>query len=257
LDKPISHDLFSRQSKEYSISRPTYPESLFDFLLGLVNRKELAWDCATGNGQAAVALSKYFRKIIASDISKKQIENARRTESNIRYEVFPAEKATAIEDNSVDLITVAQALHWFNFEEFYGEAKRVLRKDGGVIAAWAYGLHSISPEIDKVTSYLYEDILGKYRPKEWKYIENRYEDLPFPFLHIPTPQFEIKLNWNLLDLVDYLHTWSSVQKFLEENGNRDPLEEVRGKLEELWGDVKGIRQVVWPIYLKVGRITSA
>jgi SAM-dependent methyltransferase len=258
LDKSItSRDLFSKQSKEYSISRPTYPKSLFDFLLDLANRKELAWDCATGNGQAAVALSKYFRKVIASDISEKQIENAKRTESNVRYEVFPAEKATVIEDSSVDLITIAQALHWFNFEEFYKEAKRVLRKDGGVIAAWAYGLHSISPEIDKVTSHLYEDILGKYRPKEWKYIENRYEDLPFPFLQIPTPQFEIRLNWNFSELVDYLHTWSSVQKFLEENNNRDPLEEIRGKLEELWGDVKGIRQVVWPIYLKVGRITLA
>src|SRR5919198_2933359 len=140
LEESTSKDLFSKQSKEYAVSRPTYPESLFDFLAGLVDRKDLAWDCATGNGQAAVALSKYFRRVIASDISEKQIGNAKR-KSNIRYEVFPAEKAI-LEDDSVDLITVAQALHWFNFKEFYKEARRVLRK-GGVIAAWAYGLHSI------------------------------------------------------------------------------------------------------------------
>jgi ubiquinone/menaquinone biosynthesis C-methylase UbiE len=178
LEKRTFKDLFSKQSKEYAVSRPTYPKSLFDFLAGLVERKDLAWDCATGNGQAAVALSKHFQHVIASDISKKQIENAKR-KSNIRYEVFPAEK-TALEDSSIDLVTVAQALHWFNFEEFYKEVKRVLRKNG-VIAAWAYGLHSISPGIDKVTYHLYEDILGRYWPKERKYIESKYEDVPFPF----------------------------------------------------------------------------
>jgi ubiquinone/menaquinone biosynthesis C-methylase UbiE len=249
LKKLESKDLFSKQSKKYAVSRPTYPESLFDFLVGLVDRKELAWDCATGNGQAAVALSKHFHQVIASDMSKKQIENAKQ-KSNIRYEVFPAEKA-ALEDDSVDLITVAQALHWFNFKEFYNEVKRVLRKDG-VIAAWAYGLHSVSPEIDKVTYHLYEDILGKYWPKERKYIEGRYEDVPFPFKPLPAPQFEIKLNWSLAELVNYLYTWSSVQKFLEKN-NDDPVKQILGDLEEAWGSRQRM-QVVWPIYIKAGRL---
>jgi ubiquinone/menaquinone biosynthesis C-methylase UbiE len=248
LEESTSKDLFSKQSKEYAVSRPTYPESLFDFLAGLVDRKDLAWDCATGNGQAAVALSKYFRRVIASDISEKQIGNAKR-KSNIRYEVFPAEKAI-LEDDSVDLITVAQALHWFNFKEFYKEARRVLRK-GGVIAAWAYGLHSISPEIDKVACYLYEDILGKYWPKERKYIENRYEDVPFPFKQLLTPQFQIELNWNLSELVNYFYTWSSVQKFLEKN-NHDPVKQILGELEEAWGSQQR-RQIAWPIYINVGR----
>jgi ubiquinone/menaquinone biosynthesis C-methylase UbiE len=253
LEKRTFKDLFSKQSKEYAVSRPTYPESLFDFLAGLVDRKDLAWDCATGNGQAAVALSKYFQQVIASDISKKQLENAKR-KSNIRYEVFPAEK-TILEDNSVDLITVAQALHWFDFEKFYREVKRVLR-EGGVIAAWTYGLTSVSPEIDKITYRLYKDILGRYWPKEIKYIENRYEDVPFPFKQLPTPQFQIKLNWNLSELLNYLYTWSSVQKFLEKN-DHDPLKQIRGSLEEAWGKHgQQKRQVVWPIYIKVGRFTS-
>jgi SAM-dependent methyltransferase len=249
LGKRTSKDLFSKQSKKYAASRPTYPQPLFDFLAGIVDRKDLAWDCATGNGQAAVALSKYFRKVIASDISKKQIENAKR-KSNIRYKVFPAEKAT-LEDGSVDLVTVAQALHWFNFEGFYKEAKRVLRKDG-VIAAWAYGLHSISPGIDKVTHHLYEDILGEYWPEERKYIENKYEDVPFPFKQIPSPQFQIKLDWNLSELVDYLRTWSSVQKFMEKN-SCDPVKQILGDLEKAWGSQQRKRQVVWPVYMKVGR----
>jgi len=159
-------DHFSNNSKQYASSRPKYPRSLFEFLIGLVSNRNIAWDCATGNGQAAVVLSEYFEQVIASDASKEQIENAE-SRKNIRYEVFPAER-TNIADSSIDLITIAQALHWFNLDDFYKEAKRVLRKDseagirggGGVIAAWAYGLHSISKEIDNITHSLYEDILG-------------------------------------------------------------------------------------------------
>lgn len=252
LERPTPNDHFSKQSKEYSVSRPTYPESLFDFLAGIVNYRNLAWDCATGNGQAAVALSKHFRQVIASDISEKQIQNASQP-SNIRYHIFPAEK-TFIDENSIDLITVAQALHWFNLEGFYNEAKRVLRK-GGIIAAWAYGLHTISPEIDKVTYHLYEDILGRYWPKERRHIENKYEDLPFPFEQISSPKFEIRLSWSLSELLNYLYTWSSVQKFLEKN-NDDPIAQIHGELEYAWGKSEDKRQVVWPICIKVGKANA-
>ena len=159
-------DLFSSKSKEYASSRPKYPRSLFEFLVRLVPHRNLAWDCATGNGQAAVFLSEYFEQVIASDASNEQIVNAQ-PRNNIRYEVFPAER-TNLADSSVDLITIAQALHWFDLDDFYKEAKRVLRKhdngsdggNGGVIAAWAYGLHSVSAKIDTITHLLYEDILG-------------------------------------------------------------------------------------------------
>ena len=171
--------------------------SLFEFLAGLVGHRNLAWDCATGNGQAAVVLSEYFEQVTASDASKEQIENAE-SRKNIRYEVFPAER-TNIADSSVDLIIIAQAIHWFDLDHFYKEAKRVLTKgvNGGscssVIAAWAYGLHSVSKEIDKITYFLYEDILGPYWPKERKIVENKYQDIPFPFQEIETPAFHIEL----------------------------------------------------------------
>jgi len=242
-------DLFSKQSKEYAESRPTYPQTLFDFLATLVDRSDRAWDCATGNGQAAAALSEYFKQVIASDISEKQIENAKR-KNNIRYEVFPAEKTT-LEDNSVDLITIAQALHWFNFGEFYGEVKRVLRKNG-VIAAWAYGLHSISPEVDEVTYHLYEEILGsKYWPEERRYVEGKYEGIPFPFKQLAAPKFEIRLDWGIGDLVNYFYTWSSTQKFIEKNSD-DPVKLIIKDLEDAWGSPQK-KQVTWPIYIKVGR----
>lgn len=252
VEKRTFKDHFSKQSKEYGDSRPTYPESLFDFLAGLAGRGGLAWDCATGNGQAALSLSKYFKQVIASDMSRKQIENAKHKD-NIRYEVFPAEE-TPLEDESVDLITVAQALHWFNLDEFYAEAKRVLRKDG-VIAAWTYGLHSVSPAVDRVTYHFYDDILGKYWPKERKHIENRYEDLPFPFKEIAAPKFEMELDWDLSQVVGYLYTWSSVQKYVEQN-NDDPVEKIRDSLEAAWGKDRMAQKqkVAWPLHVKVGRM---
>ncbi len=229
--------------------------------MGLVRYRNLAWDCATGNGQAAVFLSEHFARVIASDASKEQIENAQ-PRDNIRYEVFPAEK-TALPDNSVDLITIAQALHWFDLDEFYKEVKRVLRKDdngrdtngSGVIAAWAYGLHSISTEIDTVTHLLYEDILGSYWPKERKIVENKYQDISFPFQEIDTPVFQIELDWTLSELVGYLYTWSSVQKFIGKNDS-DPIKQIYDDLAAAWGHKNTWhkrRRVVWPIYIRIGR----
>jgi SAM-dependent methyltransferase len=210
------------QSKEYAASRPTYPRALFEFLAGLVERRELAWDCATGNGQAAAILAGYFDSVVASDASKKQIENAR-AGPNVRFAVFPAEKPD-LADASVDLITVAQALHWFRLDDFYREARRVARK-GAVIAAWTYGLHSVSPEVDRVTHLFYKDIVGPYWPLEVRYVENRYEGIPFPFPQVKTPSFQIELEWDMKNLVGYFYSWSSTQKYIEENKS-DPVEKV-------------------------------
>jgi ubiquinone/menaquinone biosynthesis C-methylase UbiE len=252
-------DLFSSKSREYASSRPKYPKVLFEFLVGLVPRRNLAWDCATGNGQAAVRLSEYFEQVLASDASKEQIANAQQRD-NIHYEVFPAERSN-LADNSVDLITIAQALHWFDLDNFYKEARRVLRKEDngssgnyGVIAAWAYGLHSVSPEIDTIVHILYEDIVGPYWSKERKIVENKYQDISFPFQEIKTPAFRIELDWDLSELISYLNTWSSVQKFIEKN-NSDPVKQIYDDLARAWGErqIWHKRRVVWPIYMKVGR----
>ena len=267
---PPTKDLFSAQSKEYATSRPTYPRALFEFIVGLVEEKNLAWDCATGNGQAAVMLADYFKQVVASDISAKQLENAQQ-KSNITYRIFHAEN-TPLENNSVDLITIAQALHWFDFDRFYSEARRVLRKrkdgqtggsdggyggEGGIIAAWAYGLHTVSPDVDKVTHHLYEDILGdKYWPAERKYVEDRYETIPFPFETIQSPQFSLQLEWNLSELLNYFRSWSSVQKFIDKN-NYSPLGEIRESLESAWGGndrADDKKTVTFPLYIKIGKL---
>ena len=158
-------------------------------------------------------------------------------------------------------ITIAQALHWFDLDNFYKEARRVLRKEDngssgncGVIAAWAYGLHSVSPEIDTIVHLLYEDIVGPYWSKERKIVENKYQDISFPFQEIETPAFRIELDWDLSELIGYLNTWSSVQKYIEKN-NSDPVKQIYDDLAGAWGEkqIWHKRRVVWPIYMKVGK----
>jgi ubiquinone/menaquinone biosynthesis C-methylase UbiE len=212
-----------------------------------VPSNELAWDCATGSGQAAVELAEVFEGVIATDASEKQIANAER-HPRVEYRVAPAEKS-GLESGSVDLITVARALHWFELETFYSEVRRVLRPRG-VIAATAYKLATISPEIDALVNRYYSEIVGRYWPAERVLVE-KFEELPFPFAEIETPRFEMVAEWRVEQLLGYLRTWSATQRFMAAE-ERDPLEEIEGELREVCGDK--VRRVVWPLTVRVGRV---
>jgi SAM-dependent methyltransferase len=242
-------DHFSKQSREYAIYRPGYPEGLFAFLSSLAVSHNTAWDCATGSGQAAVALAGYFRRVIASDASEKQISSAVKN-AGVEYRVFPAEKAD-IPDNSIDLVTVAQALHWFDFNGFFGEADRVLTGDG-ILAAWCYDLFKINGHVDALCDDFYYNVVGKYWPPERAYIQEKYETIPFPYHRILAPEFKMSLSWNMHDLIGYLDTWSSVQYYRKETG-KNPVDIIRPELRKAWGDPGASRDVRWDIYLKVGR----
>ncbi len=248
-------DHFSSKSREYSFSRPLYPNDLFHFLSEVTSNKDLAWDCATGNGQAAISLCKYFKKVIASDASKSQIDN-RFEKDNINYDVFSAERAN-IPYNSVDLITVAQAIHWFDFNGFYREVRRVSRRNNGVIAIWSYGMHKITPEIDKISENLNVggDILGNYWPPETKYVKEGYKTIPFPFREIASPKFEMEANWNLDDLYSYMQTWSSVKRFRKEK-IYNPLDLVKEDIKNLWGKGDQQKLVRWDLNLRIGIVHS-
>ena len=230
-------DNFSCHSKEYSFSRPTYPDLLFEFLSAVTPQKNLAWDCATGNGQAAIGLCKYFKNVIASDASKNQIQHGFQRK-NIDYKIFPAENAN-LDNDSVDLVTVAQALHWFDFEQFYINVK----------------LHKINPQIDNISSQLNVDgeILGNYWAKEAKYVKEKYKTIAFPFKEISVPAFKTTLYWNLLQLWNYMQTWSSVKKYYSEN-KQDSLDLVKSELKSLWGDELNKKEVTWNINIRVGVI---
>jgi SAM-dependent methyltransferase len=240
-------DHFSAQAADYAKFRPGYPRELFNYLASIAPGRELAWDCGTGNGQAAVALASVFDRVIATDASEKQITNAEPHE-RVEYRVAPAEDS-GIESETLDLIVVAQALHWFDLERFYAEARRVL-KVNGVLAASAYNLLHIEPTVDEVVNRYYYEVVGPFWPPERKLIE-QFANLPFPFHKIDPPKFEMTAQWSLEHLLGYLRTWSSTQRFIAANQS-DPLDEIASELYAAWGDAKQTRRVVWPLTLRVG-----
>jgi ubiquinone/menaquinone biosynthesis C-methylase UbiE len=244
-------DHFSKQSKIYSESRPRYPKELYEFLDSLVTTHEIVWDCATGNGQAAIALTEHFEKVIATDASENQINNAFEHEK-VEYLVAPAEEVY-FEDESVDMVTVATALHWFDHERFFAEAQRVL-KPGGVLAAWSYAETNIEPEIDIVLDYFAKEYLLDYWAAEAKINwVDRYESIELPFEIIEVPEFQMEMEWDLEQLVSYLHSWSAVQTHLEQS-RFDPVEIIFPDLLEMWGgDIHAVKKVKWDMIFKAGR----
>jgi len=243
-------DYFSSQAKEYSKYRPKYPPELFEFLSSQAKEHNTAWDCATGNGQAAVGLVNYFKEIIATDASTSQIEHAA-VHPKITYKVATAENS-GLETGSVDLITVATAIHWIDTDKFYPEVRRIL-KSGGVIAVWVYGNSTVEPEIDKVFERFLNDIIGSYRPAEIKKAINFEELIDFPFTTIKSPNFKIKLEWNLREYLSFLYTWSSVQNYIKTNG-KNPIEVVFKDFQSAWGDENTKRIISWQLKIKAGRI---
>lgn len=245
-------DHFSGHAGDYARYRPDYPEALFAYLAMSVSRHELAWDCGTGNGQAALGLAAHFDRVIATDPSQNQIQNAVRHEK-IHYSVAPAEQ-TDIPSRSVDLITVAQALHWFDFDAFYEEVRRVLKPDG-MLAVWCYGLSSINPDVDKVAHHYYRNIVGPYWPPERRYIDEKYRTIPFPFVELPAPEFHMKAEWDMNDLIGYLLTWSATKR-CQQNNQQNPIDIIRQALAKAWGREDARLTVRWPIYLRLGRVTA-
>lgn len=245
--KSTFKDHFSERTKDYAAFRPTYPAALFEYLSGISQDKETAWDCATGNGQSAQELSKYFSQVLATDASTRQIEQATKRK-NIIYSVSVAEQ-TSIETGSVDLVTVAQALHWFDLEKFFLEVKRVL-KPNGVLAVWSYNLLNIRPDIDEVINHFYEETLESYWQPERRMVEEGYAEIQFPFKQIKTPDFAMKQEWVCSQLLGYLGTWSAVKKYKQENGI-DPVVELSEEITLLWGDSEEKLKVEWPLNIKV------
>lgn len=241
-------DLFSRQSADYARFRPKYPAKLFEYLASLVKVHDLAWDCGTGNGQAAIGLADWFECVVGTDLSSKQLAGAQQ-HPKVEYRESPAE-TTAFADHSVDLVAVAQAFHWFREDEFFAEALRVL-KPGGVLAFWCYGLAKITPEVDIVVHRLYEGILGTYWEPERKLVEEGYRKVRLPMQELVPPAFEMMDEWSFDRWVGYLGTWSALQTYIQRE-HSNPLDLIISDLQSAWGE-RAIRTVRWELALRVGR----
>lgn len=243
------YDHFSGHAAVYAAARPDYPPELFDYLASLCPVRNLALDCATGSGQAARALVQHFDRVIAIDASEKQLAQAPQHD-RIEYRLTTAEAAD-LGAESVNLVTVAQALHWFDLDTFY-PAMRKQASEHAVIAIWCYGVHSVNPEIDSVIARLYQQVLGPYWPPQRMHVESGYRDLPFPFQQIKVPTFTMAKQWSLAQLLAYLDSWSATQKFrLEKKYN--PVEIVMDELETAWGG-QATHSVVWPLHVKAGHL---
>lgn len=242
-------DHFSSHAEAYARSRPGYPPALFAHLVSLAPSHQLAWDCATGNGQVAIGLARHFDRVVATDASAAQIDHAFRHE-RIAYRVEPAE-ATSLDAASVDLVTVGQALHWFDLDRFYAEVRRVLRT-GGVIVAWCYGRCTVAPDIDAIIDRYYVEIVGPFWPPERIFVESGYRTLPFPFARVPLPAFDMQAEWTAEELLAYLGTWSATKRFEAHHG-RDPRDEIAEPLVNAWGSRHLRRRMEWPLSFLAGR----
>jgi ubiquinone/menaquinone biosynthesis C-methylase UbiE len=242
-------DHFSKQSQLYAQYRPKYPDEIYAYLASLAPGRSLAWDCGTGNGQAAIGLAAYFDRVHATDASAKQISLAQANEK-VDYHVEPAEHVS-LGDSGTDLVTVAVAIHWFNFDEFYREVRRVL-KPGGILAVWTYSFTEISPEVDAIVRQYYYDVLKGFWPERIHYLEEKYETLPFPFEEVKPPSFVMKRNLTLAQYAGFLDSWSATQRYKEERGHH-PLEIIWDELLAAWGNEDESRPVRWPLYFRIGR----
>ncbi len=247
-------DHFSRQAEAYAQYRPRYPGALFDFLASVSPGTNRAWDSATGNGQAAAALRAHFRTVIATDASLRQVALAPRLD-RVGYAAARSE-ASPIASRSIDLITVATALHWLDHEAFYHEVRRVGRP-GAVLAAWCYQIVSLAPPLGDLIRHFARTTVGPHWPPGRHYVDEGYRTLPFPFERIEAPRFVIRVRWNLDRLVGYVGTWSAVARARDVTG-RDPLAQLVPALTVAWGPGAGeeVRDLEWDLHLLVGRVDA-
>jgi len=241
---------FSQNSDQYAKHRPQYPEELFAFLSEICIGHDSAWDCATGNGQAAVSCAQYFAHVEATDISAEQIQHGI-VHPKVHYSVSPAEH-TPFADQSFDLITVATAVHWFDPDQFSREVERVL-KPGGVLAVWTYGLFEIEPEIDDIIAKELFEPIDRFWASGNRQVMNGYRDISLPLEKINNlPNLSIQVEWNLGQLSAYLQTWSAVKRYIVEVGT-DPVEELEKKLKTIWNKPSYAKVARMPLFLKASR----
>jgi len=239
---------FAFAARSYATYRPRYPDALFDWIASLTPTRERAWDCGTGSGQAAVALARHYEQVIATDPSVAQLASAEPA-AGVSYLAMTAEQA-GLASRSMDVVTVAQALHWFDLRTFFAETDRVLRP-GGTLAVWSYGLISVDPVIDPLLGRFYWETLGSFWPSGRALVDNGYAGVSLPYPERTAPEFTMEATWSLSQFGGFLSTWSAVGRYRQAVG-ADPLPQFMSSVAAAWGATDA-RRVRWPLMVRSGR----
>jgi SAM-dependent methyltransferase len=250
MSTPRFKDHFSGHAAEYAEFRPKYPSAVFDFVASLPTRRLTAWDCATGSGQAAVPLADYFDRVIATDASREQIAHAT-PHPGVTYGVSPAH-ASGLDAGSVDLVTVAQALHWLPLEHFLAEVRRVMAP-GGALAIWCYTRPVLAPDLDPTLLAFYSGTCGAYWPPERELVDSGYRTIELPIEEVEAPPLEIHARLTLDQFVGYLRTWSAARKLAQAIG-RDPVTAIEDAMRARWNEEGERRLVRWAIHFRAGHL---
>jgi len=240
---------FSGVSEEYAASRPLYPPALFEWLASCSDRRETAWDVATGNGQAALGLAPHFTRVIATDLSSNQLRHAK-PHPRIEYRVAAAEESGLAAD-SVDLVVAAAAIHWFDLDRFYGEVDRVVRR-GGVLAAWTYHVAHVGPPLDRVLWPFYRDVVARYFAPGARMVDERYEGLTLSGTPLPAPPLRVSVRWSADDVLRFVRTWSGVQSCMKAT-KTDPVARIATAVRDAFGGGDSVLDLSWPLYVRAAR----
>ena len=249
-------DLFATVARAYANFRPEYPPELFEWLARNCVARDVAWDCGCGSGQATVALAGYFDQVNATDVAPEQIAEAK-PHPRVKYYVAPVE-SSGLRDASVDLVTVAQALHWFDLRGFYAEMRRVARP-GALLAVWTYPRPEfLEPALDRVFLDFYSNVVGPYWPPERRHVESRYTTLEFPprqasFEEVPHPEFGFDLDWAFEQVIGYAASWSATAGYRKQKGT-DPVPLLRQSLRAVWPESRATAVLRMPLVLRAARL---
>lgn len=250
-DAPRGH--FAAVAADYAAFRPTYPPALFEYLAEVAPRRDTAWDCGAGSGQATIDLANWFRFVVATELSGEQADRAPR-HANVGWAIARAE-STPLPAGAIDLVTAAQALHWFANDPFFEEVRRVAAPDA-VFAAWSYGPAWVEGAAGTALARFSQETVGPYWPPERKYVDDGYRSIPFPFEELEAPRFHLEVRWTLAELLGYARSWSATSRCMQATLT-DPVADLERVMQPLWPEPDERRRVVWPLALRIGRVRPA
>lgn len=243
-----NRNTFGLAAGDYRSFRPTYPDNLFRFLVSLCQSTGSALDCATGSGQAAADLAKYFDRVAAFDSSQAQVDAAG-TDPIIEYRVGTAE-ALPFADEKFDLVTVAQAAHWFDLQSFYERLRGVV-KPSSVIAIWGYSYCKVDTQVDAIVAAQLLKPIEPYWAEGNRVIMEKYRTIYFPFSEVRWPGFSARYAWTRAAFVNYMRTWSAYKRYVADK-NLDPMPGLDAALAVLWPEGES-RPVTFELVGRIGR----